>query len=296
MLCSRRSAYKKSHAQIARIAGEHYNKTRAGAYNVRMSILQNKKILIIGVRNKRSIAFAIAVRAAAEGAKIAFAVQPDARDDNKAAAFIKQEFADAPVFLCDAAKDDSVAAAVNDSAAALGGLDGLVHAIAFARREAISGAYHEGIDREIFAEALDISAYTLTAFAKAALPHFCGDGAIVTLSYLGAERALPNYNVMGVAKAALEASVRYLAFGMGSEGVRVNAVSAGPVKTLSAAGIGGFGKILQQVEKQAPLRRNITADEVAAAAVFLLSSQASAITGEVLHVDCGFHITAGMTE
>ncbi len=262
-----------------------------------MGVLRDRKILIAGVRNKRSIAFAVAARAAAEGAKLSFAVQPDAREeDNKAAALVKREFAGAPVFLCDAARDDSVNAAVNDSAAALGGLDGLVHAIAFARREAISGAYHEGVDREGFAEALDISAYTLTAFARAALPHFRGDGAVVTLSYLGAERAMPNYNVMGVAKAALEASVRYLAFGMGGEGARVNAISAGPVKTLSAAGIGGFGKILRQVEKQAPLRRNITAEEVAAAAVFLLSPQASAITGEVLHVDCGFHITAGMAE
>ncbi len=259
-----------------------------------MGILQDKKILITGVRNKRSIAFAIARRAADEGAKLAFAVQPDARGkDNKAAALLQEEFNGAPMFFCDAADDDSVSAATDNAAAALGGLDGLIHAIAFAKREAIAGAYHEGIDRAGFSEALDISAYTLTAFAKTALPHFAGEGAIVTLSYLGAERAMPNYNVMGVAKAALEASVRYLAFGMGEHGVRVNAVSAGPVKTLSAAGIGGFGKILSQVENQAPLRRNITADEVAAAAVFLLSSQSSAITGEIIHVDCGFHITAG---
>ena len=262
-----------------------------------MGILQDKKILITGVRNRRSIAFAIAARAAAEGARLAFAVQPDARGtDNKAAALIAEEFAQAPVSLCDAADDDSITAAVNEAATALGGIDGIVHAIAFARREAIAGAYHEGINRAGFSEALDISAYTLTAFANAALPHFSTDGAIVTLSYLGAERALPNYNIMGVAKAALEASVRYLAFGMGKSGIRINAVSAGPVKTLSAAGIGGFGKILAEVEKQAPLRRNISADEVAAAAVFLLSTQASAITGEVLHVDCGFHITAGLSE
>lgn len=262
-----------------------------------MGILQDRKILITGVRNRRSIAFAVAARAAQEGASLAFAVQPDARkDDNKAVALIREEFGDAPVFECDAADDASILSVVNNAAAALGGLDGLTHAIAFARRESIAGAYHEGITRDGFTEALDISAYTLTALTKAALPHFGEDASVVTLTYLGAERAMPNYNVMGVAKAALEASVRYLAFGLGEKGARVNAVSAGPVKTLSAAGIGGFSKILRQVEKQAPLRRNITAEEVAAATVFLLSSQSSAITGEVLHVDCGFHITAGDPE
>ena len=262
-----------------------------------MGILRGQRILITGARNRRSIAYAIAVRAAAEGAKTAFAVQPDERrEQNKAAALITQEFGGAPVFECDAADDNGVTHAVDSAAKALGGLDGVVHAIAFARREAIAGDYHDGISRDGFAEAMDISAYSLTAFAKAALPHFKEGGSLVTLSYLGAERAMPNYNVMGVAKAALEASVRYLAFGMGKSGVRVNAVSAGPVKTLSAAGIGDFGRILAQVAKQAPLRRNITADEVAAAAVFLLSPQAAAITGEVLHVDCGFHITAGIAD
>ena len=270
--------------------------------NNSQGLLAGKKILIVGVRNRRSIAHAIATRARREGAALAFAVQPDARDargeGNKAAALVDEDFGGAPTVLCDASDDGDIAAAVQKSAKALGGLDGLVHAIAFARREAIAGAYHSGLDRAGFSEALDISAYTLTAFAKAALPLFAegGGGSVVTLSYLGAERALPNYNVMGVAKAALEASVRYLAFGMGGDNIRVNAVSAGPIKTLSAAGIGGFGKILQQVEKQAPLRRNISAEEVAAAAVFLLSPLSSAITGEVIHADAGFHITAGLAE
>ncbi len=187
--------------------------------------------------------------------------------------------------------------AVDAAAGALGGLDGLVHAIAYAKREAIAGAYHEGIDRAAFGESLDISAYTLTAFANAACPHFvkAGGGSIVTLTYLGAERALPNYNVMGVAKAALEASVRYLAYGMGKQNIRVNAVSAGPVKTLAAAGIGDFNSVLGQVEQQAPLRRNISASEVATATSFLLSEMASGISGEVLHVDGGFNITAGIS-
>ncbi|MDM5147866.1 SDR family oxidoreductase [Candidatus Persebacteraceae bacterium Df01] len=259
-----------------------------------MLSLTDKKILITGVRNRRSLAYFIAARAAAEGAQLVFAVQPDNRgDDNKAAALVATDFNNAPALFCDAGDDDSVTATVNSASEILGGLDGLVHAIAFARRETIAGAYQDSIDRASFTEALDISAYTLTAFAKAALPHFGDGGSLVTLSYLGAERALPNYNVMGVAKAALEASVRYLALGLGANNVRVNAVSAGPVKTLSAAGIDGFGKILKQVEKQAPLKRNVSAEEIANAAVFLLSEQAAAITGEVLHVDAGFHITAG---
>ena len=262
-----------------------------------MSILQDRKILIVGVRNRRSIAYAVAARAAAEGAQLVFAVQPDARgEDNKAAALITQDFAGATTLLCNAADDESIKTAVDAAAKTLAKIDGIVHSVAFARRETLMGGYHEGIDREGFKEALDISAYTLTAFAKAALPYLSENAAIVTLSYLGAERALPNYNVMGVAKAALEASVRYLALSMGGAGVRVNAVSAGPIKTLSAAGISGFSKILKQVEQQAPLRRNVTADEVSAAVVFLLSTQASAISGEVLHVDGGFHITAGLSE
>lgn len=258
-------------------------------------ILKNKRVLIVGVRNRRSLAHAIAVAAAAQGARLAFAVQPGDKSFDKAAAFIAADFANAPVFPCDAGSDDDVAAAVNRSADALGGLDGLAHAIAFAQRETIVGDYHEGIARDSFKEAMDISAYTLTAFAKAALPHFArgGGGSVVTLTYLGAQRALPNYNAMGVAKAALEASARYLAYGMGRHNVRVNAVSAGPVKTLAAAGIGDFGKILKQVEQQAPLKRNISGAEVGDAAAFLLSDMARAITGETLYVDAGFNITAG---
>ena len=259
-------------------------------------ILQKKRLLITGVRNRRSLAHAVAVSALAQGAQLAFAVQPVDKAHDKTTAILNEDFPGAPVLQCDAADDDAIEAAVTAAATALGGLDGLLHAIAFANRESISGGYHEHIDRDGFALALDISAYTMTAFAKAALPHLSAGGSLVTLTYLGAERALPNYNVMGVAKAALEASVRYLAFSMGKDNVRVNAVSAGPVKTLAAAGIGDFSKILKQVQQQAPLKRNISADEVGDAVAFLFSDLSRGISGEVVHVDAGFHITAGFNE
>ncbi|MGI9336890.1 MAG: enoyl-ACP reductase FabI [Gammaproteobacteria bacterium] len=264
-------------------------------YN-RQMLLGGKRVLVVGVRNRRSLAFAIAQQAHNAGAKLAFAVQPGDKAHDKTSAIINAEFAGCPVFPCDAAKDDDIQSATDNAAEKLGGLDGLVHAIAFARRESIMGDYQDGTDRPAFAEALDISAYTLTGFCRAAQRHFVrsGGGSVITLSYLGANRALPNYNVMGVAKAALEASVRYLAYGMGKYNVRINAVSAGPVKTLAAAGIGDFGKILAEVKRQAPLRRNINAEEAANVAVFLLSDLATAVTGEVIHADCGFHITAGL--
>ena len=259
-------------------------------------ILSNKRILIVGVRNRRSIAHATATAAAAQGAKLAFAIESGERAD-KTARLIHDDFPGAAVLPCNAAVDSDITTTTAAAAEALGGgLDGLVHAVAFARRETIMGHYHEGISRDAFAEALDISAYTLTAFTKAALPLMTNGGSIVTLTYLGAQRVMPNYNVMGIAKAALEASVRYLAFGVGENGVRVNAVSAGPIKTLAAAAIGDFGKILKHVEQQAPLKRNVTGAEVGDATVFLLSEMARGITGEVVHVDSGFHITAGFAD
>ncbi len=259
-------------------------------------LLEGKRVLVAGARNRRSLAFFIARRAKEEGAALAFAVQPGGKAHDKTSVILGQDFPGAPVYPCDAAGDGDIANAVDSAAADLGGLDGLVHSIAFARQETLVGEYYEGASREAFAEALDISAYTLTGFCRAARPHFAraGGGSAVTLTYLGGRRAMPNYNLMGVAKAALEASVRYLAYGMGRDGIRVNAVSAGPVKTLAAAGIGGFGKILGEVRRQAPLRRNIAAEEAANAALFLLSDLSSAVTGEVLHADCGFHITAGL--
>ncbi len=178
------------------------------------------------------------------------------------------------------------------------GLDGLVHAIAFAPREALKGGFHESVTREAFRIAHDISSYSLAALTKAAYPMMKGRAAsVVTLSYLGAVRSIPNYNVMGLAKASLEACVRYLAASLGPEAIRVNAISAGPIKTLAAAGIGGFSKILHFVEKNAPLRRGVTTEEVGNSAAFLLSDLASGITGEVVYVDAGFSsTTAGLAE
>jgi enoyl-[acyl-carrier protein] reductase I len=205
---------------------------------------------------------------------------------------LAKEFATDLVLPCDVANDADIEAVFASLRARWDGLDGLVHAIAFAPREALKGGFHESVTRESFRMAHDISSYSLAALAKAALPMMQGRrGSIVTLSYLGAERAIPNYNVMGLAKASLEAGVRYLASSLGPEGTRVNAISAGPIKTLAAAGIGGFSKILHFVEKHAPLRRGVTTEEVGNTAAFLLSDLASGITGEVIYVDAGFSTT-----
>jgi enoyl-[acyl-carrier protein] reductase I len=194
------------------------------------------------------------------------------------------------------ADDAQIEALFRGLARSWDGLDGLVHAIAFAPREALKGPFHESVSRESFRVAHEVSSYSLAALAKAAEPMMKGrPGSIVTLSYLGAARSIPNYNVMGLAKASLEAGVRYLAASLGPGAIRVNAISAGPIKTLAAAGIGGFSKILHFVERNAPLRRGVTADEVGNTAAFLLSDLASGITGEVIYVDAGFSsTTAGL--
>jgi enoyl-[acyl-carrier protein] reductase I len=209
---------------------------------------------------------------------------------------LAQEFGSAMVYPCDVADDAQIEALFRELAAKWPGLDGLVHAIAFAPREALKGEFHESVTRENFRIAHDVSSYSLAALAKAAAPMMKDGGAIVTLTYLGAVRALPNYNVMGLAKASLEAAVRYLASSLGPKGVRVNAISAGPIKTLAAAGIGGFSKILHFVERNAPLRRGVTTEEVGNTAAFLLSPLASGITGETIYVDAGFSHTTPMSE
>ena len=211
---------------------------------------------------------------------------------------IAAEFGPCPVLPCDVASDEQIAALFDTVAAEWNGLDGLLHSIAFAPREALSGDYLDAVSRQAFAVAHDISSYSFAALAKAARPLFAGrQASLLTLTYLGAVRALANYNVMGLAKASLEANVRYLAAALGPEGTRVNAISAGPIRTLAAAGLGGFSKILSFVEQPAPLRRNVTIDEVGNVAAFYFSALSSAITGEVTYVDCGFsHVAAGLAD
>jgi enoyl-[acyl-carrier protein] reductase I len=259
-----------------------------------MAFLQGRKILVTGMLSNRSIAFGIARACQREGAELAFTYQGEGIKDR--VLDLAKQFDTRRVYPCDVADDAQIEALFTSLAAEWDGLDGLVHAIAFAPREALKGGFHESVSREAFRIAHDVSSYSLAALAKAAAPMMKGrPGSIVTLSYLGAVSAVPNYNVMGLAKASLEAGVRYLASSMGPEGIRVNAISAGPIKTLAAAGIGGFGKILHFVEKHAPLRRNVSIDEVGNSAAFLLSDLASGITGEVLYVDAGFNtITPGM--
>ena len=261
-----------------------------------MGFLQGRRILVTGLLSNRSIAYGIAKACVREGAELAFTYQGEGVRER--VVDLAKEFGATLVFPCDVADDAQIDALFAGLAKSWDSLDGLVHAIAFAPREALKGAFHESVTREAFRVAHDVSSYSLAALAKAAAPMMQGRNAsIVTLSYLGAARALPHYNVMGLAKASLEAGVRYLAAGLGPSGIRVNAISAGPIKTLAAAGIGDFSKILNFVAKNSPLRRGVSTEEVGNAAAFLLSDLASGITGEVIYVDAGFsHVTPGMEE
>ncbi len=251
-------------------------------------VLENRCGLIVGVANKRSIAWAIARAAAENGARLAVTYQGERLEEN-----VRELVAtlDEPALVLplDVSSDDQIAEAIATVDRELGGLDFLVHGAAFAPREALAAPFVE-TSREAFRIALDVSAYSLVALARAASPLMSrrGGGSMLTLTYLGSQRVLPNYNVMGVAKAALEASVRYLASDLGPENIRVNAISAGPLKTLAAAGISGFSSILQVYRERAPLRRNIEASEVADAAMFLLGPAGRAVTAQVLYVDAGF--------
>jgi enoyl-[acyl-carrier protein] reductase I len=261
-----------------------------------MDLLDDRKILITGVLSNRSIAYGVAKACQREGATLAFTYASEELKDRVVR--LAADFGPCPVLACDVASDEQIASLFDALRREWGGLDGLLHSIAFAPREALSGDYLDAVTRSAFATAHDISSYSLAALAKAARPLLAGRNAsLLTLTYLGAVRALSNYNVMGLAKASLEANVRYLAAAMGPEGTRVNAISAGPIKTLAAAGIGGFTKILRFVEQTAPLRRNVTIDEVGNVAAFYFSSMSSAITAEVTYVDCGFsHVAAGLAE
>jgi enoyl-[acyl-carrier protein] reductase I len=253
-----------------------------------MAILTNKTGLIVGVANKRSISWAIATAAAAAGARLAITYQGERLEENVRE--LASSLTDPLVLPCDVTDDSQIAAMFAGIEREFCGLDFLVHGAAFAPRAELSAPFVQ-TSRDGFRLSLDISAYSLIALARGALPLMerRGGGSILTLTYLGSERVFQNYNVMGVAKAALEACVRYLAADLGPKGIRVNAISAGPIKTLAAAGIAGFSSILQQYRERAPLRRTVETDEVADAAVFLLGSAGRAVTAEVLMVDAGYH-------
>lgn len=260
-----------------------------------MPLLAGKKILVTGLLSNRSIAYGIAKVARREGASLALTYQNDRFKDR--AEDMGRELGADIALPCDVTSDAEITSLFSELGKKWNGLDGLVHALAFAPREAIAGDFLEGMSREAFRQAHDISSYSFPALARAALPLLGGrNGSLLTLTYLGADRVVPNYNTMGLAKASLEAGVRYMASSLGPRGIRVNGISAGPIKTLAAAGIGGFGKILKFVEEHAPLRRNVTLEDVGNAAAFLLSDMAAAVTGEILYVDAGFsHVVAGIS-
>lgn len=254
-----------------------------------MGFMSGKKVLIVGVASNRSIAYGVAKAMHREGAELAFTYQGE-KLQGRVEKFAK-EFDSDIVLPMDVSSDDDIANAFASLSAKWDGLDTIVHSVGFAPRDQLEGTFIDAVTREGFQIAHDISAYSLAALAKAGRGMMEGrNGSIVTMSYLGAVKTVPNYNVMGVAKAALEASVRYLADSMGPEGIRVNAVSAGPIRTLAASGISGFRDMLADAEGKTPLRRNVTIDEVGNATAFICSDLASGITGDVLYVDSGYHI------
>lgn len=260
-----------------------------------MSFLKGKKILLTGLLSNRSIAYGIAKACHAQGAELAFSYVGERFKDR--ITDFAAEFNSNLIFDCDVGDDDQIEKMFQDLAVRWPKFDGFVHSIGFAPREAIAGDFLDGLSRESFKIAHDISAYSFPAMAKAALPHLNLDAALLTLTYLGALRVVPSYNTMGLAKASLEASVRYLANSLGPKGIRVNGISSGPIKTLAASGIKGFGKILSLVESTAPIRRNVTIDDVGNTAAFLMSSLASGISAEIVYVDGGFsQVMGGFSE
>ncbi len=256
-----------------------------------MGFLSGKRILVTGVLSNRSIAYGIARACRREGAELAFTYVGE-RFRERIVGFAA-EFDSTLIFPCDVGSDEEIAAVFLELAKTWPQLDGLVHAIGFAPREAIAGDFVEGLSREGFRIAHDISAYSFPALAKAALPMLSDKASLLTLTYLGSDRMVPNYNTMGLAKASLEASVRYLAESLGKRGIRVNGISAGPIKTLAASGIKGFGRILDFVAAHAPMRRNVTLDDVGNVAAFLLSDLAAGVTAGITYVDGGFSTVVG---
>ena len=251
-----------------------------------MGFLAGKRFLITGVLSNRSIAYGIARACHAQGAELAFSYVGE-RFKDRITEFAA-EFGSNLIFDCDVGSDEQIAATFEQLGQTWPQFDGFVHSIGFAPREAIAGDFLEGLSREGFRIAHDISAYSFPAMAKAALPYLSPKAALLTLTYLGSLRAIPNYNTMGLAKASLEASVRYLARSLGGKGIRVNGISAGPIKTLAASGIKDFGKLLALVASAAPLQRNVTIEDVGNVAAFLLSDLAAGVTAEITYVDGGF--------
>lgn len=250
-------------------------------------LVDGKRALVLGVASERSIAWAIAQRLAQEGAALALTYQNERLERNVRP--LAESLPGTWLLSCDVSDDEQISRLVQELQSRWGRLDILVHSVAFAKKEELSGRYVD-TSREGFRLAMDVSVFSLVALCKALEPIMGAGSSVLTLTYLGSERVVPNYNVMGVAKAALEASVRYLANDLGPQGIRVNAISAGPVNTLAARAIAGFTAMLQRVREVAPLRRNTEAEEVADAAMFLLSDLSRGVTGEVLYVDSGYHV------
>ena len=254
-----------------------------------MGLLEGKRALIVGVASNRSIAWGIAKAMHREGAQLAFTYQNEKLRERVES--FASELGSEITVPCDVANDEQILAVFEHIDNYWDSLDILIHSVAYAPREQLEGSYLESVTREGFLTAHEISSYSFSALGDAARPMMKGrNGAMLTLSYIGAVRAMPNYNVMGVAKASLEANVRYMATSLGPEGIRVNAISAGPIRTLAASGISGLRDFLNHVEKVSPLRRNVTIDEVGNTAAFLCSDYASAITGEITYVDCGYNV------
>ena len=258
-----------------------------------MGFLTGKKLLITGVLSNRSIAYGIARACHQQGAELAFSYVGE-RFKDRITEFAA-EFDSKLIFDCDVGSDEQIERMFAELSSTWPRFDGFVHSIGFAPREAIAGNFLDGLSRENFRIAHDISAYSFPAMAKAALPYLNDKSSLLTLSYLGALRTIPNYNTMGLAKASLEASVRYLAESLGPKGMRVNGISAGPIKTLAASGIKDFGKLLAGVAGASPLRRNVTIEDVGNVAAFLMSDLASGMTAEITYVDGGFSQTAGIS-
>jgi len=256
-------------------------------------LMQGKKGLVLGLANDRSLAWGISQQAALHGAELAFTYQGEALE--KRVRPLAQSLGSPIIMPCDVTDAGSLDALFAEIKKVWGRLDFVVHAVAFSDKEELKGRYIDGITRENFLRTMDISCFSFTDICRRAEPLMTDGGSLLTLSYYGAERVVPHYNVMGIAKAALEASVRYLASDMGAKNIRVNAISAGPIKTLAASGIGDFRYILRWNELNAPMRRNVTIEDVGKAALFLLSDLGSGVTGEIQHVDCGYHVV-GMME